>query len=55
MPNTDYAAALAALAGNLEYAVKARDFARRYSGHSRDAALVTMVGRLEAALHQSSR
>jgi UDP:flavonoid glycosyltransferase YjiC (YdhE family) len=55
VPNADYPAALAALAANREYAAKARDFAGRYAGHSRDAALATMVGRIEAALARPSR
>jgi UDP:flavonoid glycosyltransferase YjiC (YdhE family) len=54
-PNADYAAALAALAANGEYAAKAQDFARRYAGHSRDAALATMAGRIEASLERPSR
>jgi hypothetical protein len=53
--NADYASALKALAENLEYAAKAREFAGRYAGHSRDAALATMVARIEAALDLSSR
>jgi len=53
--NADYPAALAALAANGEHAAKAQDFARRYSGHSRAAALATMVGRIEAALAGPSR
>jgi hypothetical protein len=55
VPNADYAAALKALAENREYAAKARDFSGRYAGHSRDAALATMVGRIEAALARPSR
>ena len=55
VPNADYAAALAALEGNRAYAEKAQDFARRYAGHSRDAALATMVARIEAALPGPSR
>ena len=54
-PNPDYAAALSALAANGEYAAKAQDFARRYAGHSRAAALATMIGRIEAALERPSR
>lgn len=55
VPNADYAAALAALEASPGYAEKARDFARRYAGHSRDAALATMVARIEAALARPSR
>jgi len=50
VPNADYAAALAALEANRGYAERARDFARRYTGHSREAALATMIARVEAAL-----
>jgi UDP:flavonoid glycosyltransferase YjiC (YdhE family) len=55
VPNADYAVALKALAENEEYAARAREFAQRYAGHSRDAALATMVARIEAALAPSSR
>ena len=55
VPNADYAAALAAMHRNRSYAEKARDFARRYAGHSRKAALATMVARIEAALTRPSR
>lgn len=55
VPNADYAAALAALGASRGYAEKARDFARRYAGHSRGAALATMVARIEAALARPSR
>jgi hypothetical protein len=55
VPNADYASALKALAENPGYAEKARDFAKRYAGHSRAAALATMVGRIEAVLPSSSR
>ena len=55
VPNADYAAALKALAENREHAARARDFAGRYAGHSRNAALATMVGRVEAALAGPSR
>jgi len=55
VPNADYAAALAALEANRGYADKASDFARRYSGHRRDAALATMAARIEAALASPSR
>jgi UDP:flavonoid glycosyltransferase YjiC (YdhE family) len=50
VPNANYAAALAALDASRGYAEKAQDFARRYSSHSRAAALSTMVARVEAAL-----
>jgi UDP:flavonoid glycosyltransferase YjiC (YdhE family) len=55
VPNADYAAALNALAANRGYCEKAREFAQRYAGHSRDAALSTMIGRIEAALAPPSR
>jgi hypothetical protein len=55
VPNADYATALAALAENPGYAAKAREFAQRYAGHSRDAALATMAARIEAALAPPSR
>jgi len=55
LPNADYAAALAAMEANRGYAEKAQDFARRYAGHSRNAALATMVARIEAALPGPSR
>jgi UDP:flavonoid glycosyltransferase YjiC (YdhE family) len=53
--NADYAAALKALAENPGYAAKAREFALRYAGHSRGAALATMTGRIEAVLPRASR
>ena len=55
VPDTDYAAALEALAENPGYTAKAREFAARYAGHSRGAALATMAARIEAALAQASR
>ena len=55
VPNADYPSALKALAENREYAAKAREFSGRYAGHSRAAALATMVARIEAALDRSSR
>jgi len=55
VPDADYAAALKALAENPGYAEKARDFAGRYAGHSRDAALATMIERIEGVLPRSSR
>ena len=48
--NADYASALRALAEKAEYAAKAREFAGRYAGHERGAALATMIARIEAAL-----
>ena len=55
VPNADYPSALKALAEKREYAAKAREFAGRYAGHSRGAALATMVARIEAALDWRSR
>jgi hypothetical protein len=55
VPNADYASALKTLADNRAYGAKAREFAARYAGHSRNAALATMVARIEAALACSSR
>ncbi len=52
--NADYASALEALWGKANYGNKAREFAERYKGHPRSAALATMIARIEAAL-QSSR
>ena len=49
----DFAAALAQLSARPDYAGKAAEFARRYRGHDRGAALATMVGRCEAALAQA--
>ena len=48
--NADYASALKALAENIVYASKAREFSDRYARHERGAALATMVARIEAAL-----
>jgi len=50
VPNADYASALRALAEKADYAAKAREFAERYAGHARSAALGTMIARIEAAL-----
>ena len=55
VPNADYTSALKALAENPGYAEKAREFALRYAGHSRGAALATMIERIEAVLPRSSR
>jgi UDP:flavonoid glycosyltransferase YjiC (YdhE family) len=49
-PNPDLAAALRELLGNPKYAANARAFADRYRDHSRDAALQTLVRRIEGAL-----
>jgi len=50
--DADYDAALKALTREPKYAEMARDFARRYAEHNRDAALETMVRRCEDALAQ---
>ena len=50
VPDADFASALRALTGNAGYAAKAREFAGRYSGHDRGAALATMIARIEATL-----
>ena len=50
VPDADYASALRALAAKAGYAAKAREFADRYARHERDAALATMIARIEAAL-----
>jgi UDP:flavonoid glycosyltransferase YjiC (YdhE family) len=55
VPKADFTSALKSLAENAGYGAKAREFAARYAGHSRDAALATMVGRIEAALAGPSR
>jgi UDP:flavonoid glycosyltransferase YjiC (YdhE family) len=49
----DFAAALTELAAAPGYARKAAEFAARYRGHDRGAALATMVKRCEAALAQA--
>ena len=46
----DYAGAIDALAAKPGYARKAGEFAARYAGHDPDAALATMIRRIEAAL-----
>jgi UDP:flavonoid glycosyltransferase YjiC (YdhE family) len=51
--NADYASALKAFAEKGQYAAKAREFADRYAGHARGAALATMIARIEAALQPS--
>jgi len=53
--DADYAAALKALAEKPEYATRAREFRERYAGHSRAAALSTMIARIESALHPRGR
>jgi hypothetical protein len=50
VPEPDFNAALSELHSNGKYRTKAAEFARRYAGHDRDAALNTMVARCEAAL-----
>jgi hypothetical protein len=50
VPDADYASALKALGETAGYAAKAREFAARYAGHARSAALATMAARIEAAL-----
>jgi UDP:flavonoid glycosyltransferase YjiC (YdhE family) len=50
VPNADFASALRALSGNPAHAAKAREFARRYAAHDREAMLATVVARIEAAL-----
>jgi UDP:flavonoid glycosyltransferase YjiC (YdhE family) len=49
VPNADYAAAISALATR-DHADQARSFAHRYAAHDPEAALVTMIERVEAAL-----
>jgi UDP:flavonoid glycosyltransferase YjiC (YdhE family) len=49
----DFAAAFAELSGKPAYTAKAAEFAARYQGHDRGAALATMVKRCEAALAQA--
>ncbi len=50
----DFPAALAELASIPRYAEKAREFAARYSGHDRGAALGAMVERCEGALARAA-
>ena len=50
VPSADFTRALSELTVNRKYAEKAREFAHRYAGHDRDAALATMIARCEAAL-----
>jgi UDP:flavonoid glycosyltransferase YjiC (YdhE family) len=49
-PHADFARALKQLIDDARYAAKAREFAQRYAGHDRGAALHTMIRRCEAAL-----
>jgi UDP:flavonoid glycosyltransferase YjiC (YdhE family) len=53
-PGADYASALRALSEKPKYAARAREFRDRYAGHSRAAALATMLGRIESALRPGS-
>ena len=50
VPDADYAEAIGDLAANPVYAQKAREFAARYARHDPDAALATMIKRVEASL-----
>lgn len=50
IPEADFRAALEELRDNGKYAGKAREFASRYAGHDRDAALARIVQRCEAEL-----
>ena len=50
VPDPDFGAALAELAGDSKYARQARGFAERYAGHDRAAATGSMIARCEAAL-----
>lgn len=54
VPDADYAKAIEQLATDT-FAHKAQAFARRYAGHDPDAALATMIGRVEAALEQRTQ
>lgn len=51
VPDADYAKALGELAAP-GYAAKAKEFAARYAAHDPDAALATMIARVEAALER---
>jgi len=51
VPDADYARALGELA-QAGYAAKAKEFAGRYAAHDPEAALATMIGRVEAALEK---
>lgn len=50
VPDADFGRAIGELAGDGQYAGRAAEFARRYAGHDPDAALATMVRRIESAL-----
>jgi len=51
VPDADYGKALAELA-TPRFAAKAQEFAARYAAHDPEAALGTMIGRVEAALER---
>jgi UDP:flavonoid glycosyltransferase YjiC (YdhE family) len=51
VPDADYAKALGELA-TPRYAAKAKEFSARYAAHDPDAALATMIQRVEAALER---
>jgi UDP:flavonoid glycosyltransferase YjiC (YdhE family) len=53
VPDADYARALGELAGPA-HAAQARAFARKYAAHRQEAALATMIQRVEAALAESA-
>lgn len=50
VPDADYAKAITELVANPTYARRAGEFAARYAGHDPDAALATMIGRVESAI-----
>jgi UDP:flavonoid glycosyltransferase YjiC (YdhE family) len=50
VPDADYAKAITELVANPTYARRAGEFAARYAGHDADAALATMIGRVESAI-----
>jgi hypothetical protein len=49
VPRPDFGAALGSLANDACYSDKAHEFAVRYAGHDRDAALNTIIQRVEAS------
>ena len=51
VPDADYCKALGELAAPC-YAARAKAFADRYAAHDPEAALATMIGRVEAALER---
>lgn len=55
VPNADYASALRSLAETPQCGAKAREFADRYAGQDRSAALATMTARIESALSPAGR